>query len=666
MISKYAIVAVLIFLALLVGYPMSAAANPTLELYGTFHSMGVIVQLDVGSDPNRSAVASLQYRPSGGSYKQGFPLSRVADARFVGSIFRLDSGVGYDVRVTLTDPEGGILNGVVLNSSSVTRAEISLPAPTRSLYAAPDGTGVDCTSASPCDLAQAVSQAGPGEEVVLRGGVYYTGSIWFPRSGTAQAPIVVRNYQGESPVIDGSDPQVFQWTPFGGGIYKTTVNAVSPNTVSANGIRLYPYESLADLQNLIWGIPGLYANGAELYVRLDNDADPNNADMSVSRYALGFDVERDYITVQGLTFRYFGALGVRGTAVSIYNASYVLVENCIFFMNHVSLAMRNNCGNNVIQYNEFYDTVAGWPWDSTKAGEAARIGLLAFSSPLNGRGNVVRYNLFHDAVDGLSVSPAESTSISNETDIYENLIYSMVDDGIESDGQASNIRVWENEIHDVLTGISLAPAKTGPAYAIRNLIYRTGRGNNPDWNGSSFKFGTYDHSGHIYLFHNTSDTDPLLQQKYGFHIATPGTWDLVFARNNSWSASSYALRNTNQDQPIDLDYNHYRTYFGGYLATWGTNSYSSLSALSTATGHEAHGVEGDPRFVGSANGDYSLKPDSPLIDKGLLIPGINDSFLNRGPDMGAFEFSGNPTDPGTDDNRIKAIATLLIGLLLNE
>jgi len=665
--SKYAIVAVLNFIAFFLGYPISASANPTLELYGTFHSMGVIVQLDVGSDPNRTAAASLEYRPAGGAYKSGFDLSRVADTRFVGSIFWLDPGIGYDVRVTLTDPEGGILNGKVLNSSAVTRAEISLPAPTRSLYAAPGGTGTECTLEAPCDLQKAITEAEPGEEVVLRGGVYYTGGIWFPWAGSAQAPIVVRNYQGEKPVIDGADPQVFQWIPIGGGVYKTTVNAISPNTVSANGIRLYPYESLADLQNLSWGIPGLYANGTELYVRLSGDADPNGVDMSVSRYSLGFDVERDYIVIRGLTFRHYGALGVRGTALSVYDASYLLVENCVFFMNHVSMAMRNNCSNNVIQFNEFYDTIADWPWDATKAGEAARIGLLALATPLNGRGNVIRYNLFHDGIDGFTACPGESDSITNETDVYGNLIYSMVDDGIESDGQASNIRIWENEIHDVLSGISLAPVKTGPAYAIRNLIYRTGRGNNLDWSGTSFKFGTYDHSGHIYLFHNTCDTDPFIQQKYGFHVATPGTWDLIFARNNSWSASGYALRNTNQNQPIDLDYNHYRSYLSGYLATWGTTSFSSLSALSTATGHEAHGVQGDSSFVDSANGDYTLKSDSPLIDTGLLIPGINDSYLNQAPDMGAFEFSGNPTDPEPNNNdKIKAAAILINSLMLNE
>jgi hypothetical protein len=37
-----------------------------------------------------------------------------------------------------------------------------------------------------------------------------------------------------------------------------------PHMVVANGQRLYPYQSLSDLQNLIWGVPGLYASGTTL------------------------------------------------------------------------------------------------------------------------------------------------------------------------------------------------------------------------------------------------------------------------------------------------------------------------------------------------------------------------------------------------------------------
>ena len=53
---------------------------------------------------------------------------------------------------------------------------------------------------------------------------------------------------------------------------------------------------------------------------------------------------------------------------------------------------------------------------------------------------------------------------------------------------------------------------------------------------------------------------------------------------------------------------------------------------------EMHGLSVDPRFTGPDRGDYSLAKDSPLIDKGVLIPGINDDFSGNAPDIGAFEF----------------------------
>ena len=52
-----------------------------------------------------------------------------------------------------------------------------------------------------------------------------------------------------------------------------------------------------------------------------------------------------------------------------------------------------------------------------------------------------------------------------------------------------------------------------------------------------------------------------------------------------------------------------------------------------------HGFNLLPGFTNPATGDYTLAPDSALIDAGLLIPGINDDFLGDAPDIGAFEFN---------------------------
>ena len=101
------------------------------------------------------------------------------------------------------------------------------------------------------------------------------GDLVLPRSGAPGAPILIQGFPGETAILDGADPSPFSWTATGGGVYQTTVQVADPHLVLANGARLYPYQSLADLQNLIWGIPGFYAAGTTLYVRLADHADPN-------------------------------------------------------------------------------------------------------------------------------------------------------------------------------------------------------------------------------------------------------------------------------------------------------------------------------------------------------------------------------------------------------
>ena len=119
----------LILLALLLGLPVRPAppvrAAASLELYGTVHAMGIIVTLDGSEDPDGDATASVPYRASGsGTYRQGFPLSRVADTRFVGSLFWQEPGTANDMRVTFSD-HGDPLDGTTVVGTGSARAEVA-------------------------------------------------------------------------------------------------------------------------------------------------------------------------------------------------------------------------------------------------------------------------------------------------------------------------------------------------------------------------------------------------------------------------------------------------------------------------------------------------------------------------------------------------------------
>jgi len=617
--------------------PLPARAAPGLTLYGTFHAMGVIIHLDAGIDPGQDATATVEYRTGGAPYRAGFPLSRVADTRFVGTLFWLQPGTAYDVRVTLSDPDGGPLDGVVLTGAGSTRAEISVPTPAHSYYVSATGSDVtgDGSIGKPfATVARALQSAQPGDAVVLRGGVYHQGEIDAPRSGSPGAPIVIRAYAGEMAVLDGGDPATFAWT-HQGGVYRTTVNAPDPHLITANGQRLLPYQSLADLQNLIWGTPGFYASGTTVYVRLAGDADPNAAAMVVSRHNYAFYVAQDHIYFINLTFRHYGQ-GDYAKAIYLRDASDNLVQGCTFAINDLGVGIKYDSHRNVIQDCEFYDTLFDWPWDAFYAGISLSSGGIRFYSPTTGRGTVIRRNTFHDYFDGFGSCPDSTGGETNETDVYENLVYRCGDDGMEADGQSSNVRIWGNTFHDVLMGISLAPTYTGPTYAIRNLVYRTGVGNNT-YTGSPFKFNSgYPKSGPMYLFHNTCDA--VLPGNNGLYVKAPGMWALVYARNNIWAGTDYAVENYNTGQPIDLDYDDLWNAGANDLVRWDGTRYATLSAFSAATGQEPHGRNVVPGFVHAASGDYTLASTSTLIDAGAPIPGINDDPAGSAPDIGAFEY----------------------------
>jgi len=619
-----------------------ARAVASIELYGTFESMGVIVTLVASDDPDGDATAQVEYRPSGTvSYQQGFPLTRVETTRFVGSLFWLEPGTSYDVRVTLDDPDGGAISGSVLQGSASTRAEINIPAASHSYFVSPTGGGTACSLASPCSLVGALNQVQAGQEVVLRGGTYYQGEFDLPRSGASGAPIVIRGYAGESAILEGADPATFTWAAQGSGVYRATVNVSDPHVVIANGLRLFPYDNLTDLQTLSHdNTPGFYANGTSLYVHLAGEANPNAAEMSVSRYNHAFTVERNFIYFLDLTFRHYGQ-GSYAKAIYFNNANDNLVQNCTFASNDLGIGIKRVSHRNVIEENEFFDTIFGWSWEDIKELGGLEDGGIAFYEPVDGRGNIIRRNIFHDDFDGFGICPESTAAITNETDVYDNLIYNMGDDGLEADGWCSNVRLWGNTFHDVLMGISLAPVYEGPVYAIRNLIYRTGVGNN-DYSGSPFKFNSgYDQSGTMYLFHNTADA--ALPGNNGIYIKAPGTWEMIYARNNIWSGTDYALNNYNETQPIDFDYDDLYTTNPNEFVYWGDGPDRHMHDLPTfqaLTGQELHGFNLEPGFSDAVGADYTLEPASDLIDAGLLIPGINHNFMGTAPDIGAYEYEG--------------------------
>jgi hypothetical protein len=105
-------------------------------------------------------------------------------------------------------------------------------------------------------------------------------------------------------------------------------------------------------------------------------------------------------------------------------------------------------------------------------------------------------------------------------------------------------------------------------------------------------------------------------------------------------AQLLALDNADLTEPMDMDYDDLWRSGSDYLCRWDGLSNPRLATLAdytAATGQEAHGLSPDPGFVAPATPDFTLAPGSPLIDRELVIPGINDAFRGTVPDLGAIE-----------------------------
>jgi parallel beta-helix repeat protein len=620
------------------GGPLGSAVG-SIELYGTFHAMGVIATIPSGADANNNAVANVEYRVSGAvDYAAGFPLTRVAATRFVGSLFWLAPGTSYDVRVRYADPDGAPLDTGWAGATASTRNELTAPVPTRTLAVGPTGSGTTCSAAAPCALSQAIGQAQAGDEVVLGAGTYYQGELTISRSGTATAPIVIRGAAGA--VLDGADPATFTWTSQGGGVFGTTTSKPDPHLVTANGARLYPYADLASATALsASGTPGFFANGTALSVHLTAGANPSGATMAIARYNYAFTITGSFVTIRDLTLQNYG-LGSYAKAIYIRDGNDNLVQGCRFITNDLGIGLKGATNRNVIQDNEFSDTIAGWTWEDVKAEGNLETGGVRFYSPDDGRGTVIRRNRFHDFFDGLGICPTESAAVTNETDFYDNQSYNNGDDGLETDGQCANVRLWGNTIHDTLSGISLAPVAGGPVYCLRNQIYLMGAGTSQEgYTGLPFKFNSSDgDSGSMYLFHNTVDAQRAGND--GFRIMSPGTWKVIYARNNIWAGTLHALENANPSQPLDMDYDDLWRGGSDYLVRWdglANTHLTTIAEITAATAQESHGISAAPGFVAPATADFTLGPSSSLIDRGVYIPGINDGFKGQAPDIGAIE-----------------------------
>lgn len=642
-------IAAFVVFALLAASGTAAAQNAVTLVstagYGNFHAGGVVVA--VSGDANRNASAALEYRVTAvGAFRPAQPLVRVDATHFVGSLFELTPGTSYDVRVTLSDPDG-VSGGATATSALATRSE-TLAQTTRTLYVATTGSDANTGLASSAPLRtiqHAADLAQPGDLVSIAPGVYRE-SVDVPRSGTAAQPIVFR---GAAPgaILDGADAAITQGAAFnavGNGIYSRVLGFATGHVVSEVG-RFYAYGSLAALTASAAGAPGgFYFDGATLYVKFFDGSAPAQHTLHVARLENGFLVDgHAFVRIEDLEIRHYGA-DEYGKGVYLRYAADCAVRDSDIHENGSAGVWIKGGERHLVEGNRFWDTsIYDWPWDQTK-GSSAENNAVILTDEI-GRGHVIRRNTMHDLFNGVGpcggAAPPDG-GYSSEVDLYENDVARITDDAFEPEGWCSNVRLWRNAIRDAHMAFAVAPANPGPVWIVRNTAYDTGATRTSQVDGytsSGLKInsGYATPVGPVLLYHNTFVTTAPATNV--LTLLDPGESTYIRARNNVFAGTRYVLEKVN---PVALDFDRdaLSTTDSARFVKWQGTPYATLAALRMATGQETSGIAAAPQLVAPATGDFRPQDGSPLIDAAVALAGINDTFDGAAPDIGAVEHDG--------------------------
>jgi hypothetical protein len=281
----------------------------------------------------------------------------------------------------------------------------------------------------------------------------------------------------------------------------------------------------------------------------------------------------------------------------------------------------------------------------------ARHHINGFNLAQSGSGCVCRYNTIDSVFNGLYMSRGFDTSALYEPrylrnmDYYGNTITNIADDGLEPEGAAMNLRIYGNRFQSVWNGFSDAPTTVGPIFFIRNTISDWGEG------AIKSKYTSMLDEAPGFFYHNTCflGTNSLIP------LSTSMQDMRDTYKNNILVGGSYIMNFTETPVNILLDYNSL------YLTLLGTNYYRASKfyctapdclspftrgeAPDTAIRLETHGLFNDgikrPHIADSVNVpyDFHLLRGAAEIDRGEIIPGINDDYSGAGPDIGAFEYT---------------------------
>lgn len=538
-------------------------------------------------------------------------------------------------------------------------------------------------------------------------------SFHFYNSCTEETPINIMAAPGAHPVIDGAYQGKLTWTQSATDslLYQASLPAGTgyTNICIINGNNLYPYPTLNafwyfhnnNLRDLSFHADGFLRDNNNIWIKTKAGTDPNNSEVTISkafRFITVYGNNHDgYLHFKGLIIKNVAKNNVSNSNISasiafdLRSINHIWFDSCVFEYNNYDIIFYNECKNILIENctfkndNGLYSHVMikrsplYFLTESTSYARNRETVAITFN---NNKNVTLRNSKFVGTNSGIYLNNNDGVA---EMDVYNNEFIDNFD-AVECDGNWVNLRVWNNRFEHPMSGISAAPPNIGPRYFYRNVFFgMRGRENAEDdpyfigCNPPSAYFspatgiktnssGISSTRGNLYFFNNTFYSDDTL----GFTMEPwLGEWKNIYFVNNIFADNikhPFYFHGLKDKTDFQFSSNH-DSYFsydetmplllakeihGQYNCQSWYEVDSFQSKMSTLTGSNKinfnQPFHQNPGFKNIGTGDFSLVSSSPLIDKGVIIPGFDD-YQGLAPDIGAFESNITSYVKGNQSNQ---------------